>query len=286
MPDIVQVLILGLLQAGTYALLASGLALIIGVMNVLNFAHGEFMVIPALTVWVLWSTTGVNPLLLLIPVALATLALGALTQRVVIERVIGRPEGMALLVTFGLALLMRSAAGTAFSLTYRSIPFLTTSRQVGDVTLPDARVVVFIVAIGVYLATYLMLRRTQFGRAIRAVAGNPEAALACGVDVRHVRIWAFGIGSMQAAIAGGLLIFTYPLNPESGFQLILKGVVAQMLGGITSYVGALFGAVALGEIEVVGGFYSSAELAQVFVYASLLVLFLYRASRGSRGLLR
>jgi branched-chain amino acid transport system permease protein len=281
-----QLLILGLLQGGTYGLLAAGLALIIGVMNILNVAHGEFMVLPALCVWIIWAATGINPFVILIPVALATLVVGAATERLLIERVIGQPVAMGLLMTFGLSLLMRSTGGFVFSLSYREIPILQGSAQLGNVILPEAQVAAFIGGVGVYLLIFLMLRRTQFGRAIRACAQNPEAALACGIDARSVRTWAFGIGCMMAATAGGFLILYFPLNAESGFQLVIAGVVAQMIGGVTRFVGAFFGGLALGEIQVVGGFYVSSEWAQVFVFATLLVVFLYRGTRGARELLR
>ncbi len=286
MHEITQLIVLGILLGGMYGLLAAGSALITGVMNVLNFAQGDFVTIPALCVWAIWSATKINPFLILIPVALGTLLVGAGVQRVLIERVVGRPFAMGLLLTFGLSLLMESNGGFAFGFSYREIPVLTSSFTVAGITLPEAQLVTFGGAVAVYLVIVVLLHRTQFGRALRACTQNPEAAVACGINARSVRTWAFGIGTMLAALAGGFLIQYFPINPISGFQIVLVGLIAQMIGGVTWFEGAFLGGLVLGEIDLIGGYYTTAEWAQIMVYGSLLVLFLFRGTVGARDQLR
>jgi branched-chain amino acid transport system permease protein len=274
--QVIQLLLLGLLLGGVYALLASGLALIVGVMRFLNLAHGEFMILSGLSVWGLWTSIGLNPLVGIIVVTPVAFLAGASIERVVLERVINKPESTAMLITFGLSMLLRSLGVLVFSLSLHAVPYMTDTVTIGPFFLPQVQVLGFGVAMLVYLGVYVALHRTQFGRALRAVAQNQAAAAASGIDARRVRSLAFGVGCGLAAIAGGLMILNYPLSPESAFSYVLKAFVAGMLGGLGSYIGALFGGLLLGVAEIFIGFYLTAQWAQAFTYVLLVVLLLVR----------
>ncbi len=279
MPDltqVVQLLLLGLLLGGMYALLASGLALIVGVMRFLNLAHGEFMVLSGLAVWGLWDVLGLNPIIAIIVVTPMTFLVGASIEQFVLERVVNKPESTAMLITFGLSMILRALGVLVFSLSLHAVPYLTDALTIGPFFVPQVQVFGFGAAMAVYFGVFVVLHRTQFGRALRAVAQNQAAAAACGIDARRVRSISFGIGSGLAAIAGGLMILNYPLSPESAFAYVLKAFVAGMLGGLGNYVGALVGGLLLGVSEIFIGFYFSAQWAQVFTYVLLVVLLLVR----------
>src|SRR5688572_24019646 len=214
--DLLQVVVSGLLLGGVYALFAAGLSMIFGVLRVINLAHGELLMLGAYLVWWLHNDAGFNPLAALPVAAVAMFAGGVALERGLIERVVGQPLLSSLLLTFGLSTLATGTALYFFTANFRSVPYLSGSIGVGEIDLSKTRLAAFAIALAVTGVTYLFLRYATFGKAIRATAGNAEVAMVCGIDVRLVRLVAFGLGSAMAAVAGGLIGMIFAFNPELG----------------------------------------------------------------------
>jgi branched-chain amino acid transport system permease protein len=279
------VAISGLLLGGVYALLAGGLNLIFGVMRVINLAHGELLMLGAYTTFWLFARTGMNPVLsLLLSVPLLFL-LGALLQRLLVSRVVRRPLLISLLLTFGLSLFLTGLAQQLWTNDFRSVPYLSGAFDLGGLglTVSRPRLVAFAVALALSAATYAFLRWGRWGRALRATAQNPDAALACGVDVDRARLLAFALGAALAGAAGTLAAFMYTVFPEMGHTFMLKAFAVIVLGGMGSFAGAFLAALLLGLVEAFAAYWTTTQIAEALIYL-LLVLALLLRPNGLFGL--
>ncbi|OGK92151.1 MAG: hypothetical protein A2W08_12735 [Candidatus Rokubacteria bacterium RBG_16_73_20] len=271
-----QLLINGVMLAGLYGLLALGLNLVFGVMRVINFAHGELVMLGAFVTFWGYTAFGLHPLLALPLSALALFALGWVLQRLLLERVLGGPPMAGLLVTFGLSLVVINAGLLVFGADIRSIPVVTGSLLLGGFVFPRARGLAFLVAVALTALTVAFLKWSALGRAIRATAQHPEVAITCGVDVRRTRLVTFGLGAALGSAAGSLLMVILPMDPQSGSFLILKAFAVIIIGGLGSVAGGLLGALVLGVAEVFGAFFFSTVFGEVVAYVLLLLVLLVR----------
>ncbi|MBA3643374.1 MAG: branched-chain amino acid ABC transporter permease [Chloroflexia bacterium] len=275
---ILQVIVSGLLLGGVYAVFAAGLNLIFGVMRVINLGHGELMMLGAYITFWLFTAFGLNPLLT-IPLSLAIMfVFGVLLQASVVERVIGKPLLSSLLLTFGLSTLFQGVALNLWTANYRSVPYLTGSISVFGLDLSQTRLVAFAIALVVTGGTYLLLRATRFGKAIRATSQQAQMAQVCGIDVRRVRFASFGLGSAMAAVSGSLIAMIFTINPEMGRTFISRAFAIIVLGGLGSFGGAFFGALTLGVAETLAAYYADTQLAEGVAYAVLVLVLLIRPS--------
>jgi branched-chain amino acid transport system permease protein len=271
-----QSLINGLLLGGIYALLAAGLTLIFGVMRVINFAHGEFMMLGGMATYWLSALYGVNPLLSLLVVLPAGLLFGAVVQATLVGRVVNAPPMMSLLLTFGLSFFLIGLAQTLWGNLFRSVPYLEGSWVEAGIALPRMRFVAFVGAALLTGAVYVFLQHTRQGKAIRATAQHAEVAMTCGIDVTKVRRNTFAIGSAMGVVAGSLLVTIVAIHPQVGALYILKSFAIVVLGGLGSFTGALLGGLILGLVEVFGTLYVSSAVGQASAYLVLLVVLLVR----------
>ena len=217
---VVQGLLSGLLFGGVYSLMAVGLTLIFGVMRVVNFAHGDMMVWGMYLAWLASTRPGVDPYLGFLGCAAALFALGLVTQRVLVDRIIDAPHEMQILLMLGVALVLENAALVAFGpdpVRVRS-PLTAVTVWLGPIFVDVARLVTFGVAIVLTLALYLFLKRTDLGRTMRAAADNSYGALVIGTDVRRVYAVAFGIGAACVGAAGALVSPILPFSPSGGLS--------------------------------------------------------------------
>mgnify|MGYP005851734557 CR=1 FL=1 len=271
-----QNLVNGLFMGGLYALTASGLTLIFGVMRVINIAHGEFLMLGAYISFFLFDLYGIHPLFSL-PIAMAILfALGLITQRVLIHRVVGAPELASLLLCFGLSILIVNLALYLFKADYRSIPVLSGSLPLWGLSLSEARLVAFLIALSLSVTMFAFLKFTRLGKAIRAVSQNREAALTCNIDVRKIDMLAFGIGVGLVAASGALFSFVQTIYPGMGGVYTLKSFFVIVLGGMGNFVGAFMGGLILGLIEAVATIGISPQAAEALTYLLLIVILLAR----------
>ena len=271
-----QLLINGVMLAGLYGLLALGLNLVFGVMRVINFAHGELVMLGAFVTFWGYTAFGLHPLLALPLSALALFALGWVLQRLLLERVLGGPPMAGLLVTFGPSLVVINVGLLVFGADIRSIPVVTGSLPLGGFVVPRARGLAFLVAVTLTGLTVAFLKWSALGRAIRATAQHPEVAITCGVDVRRTRLVTFGLGAALGSAAGSLLMVILPMDPQSGSFLILKAFAVIIIGGLGSVAGGLLGALVLGVAEVFGAFFFSTVFGEVVAYVLLLLVLLVR----------
>lgn len=273
---LIQVLLDGLLLGGLYMLVALGLTLVFGVMNVVNLAHGEFLMVGGFLTYLLATHLHLSPWLTL-PIAAAGLFVAAyLFEETVVERVVSSPMVMSLLLLFGLSAFLQSGGLAVWGATYRSVGTLQGSLLLGPIFIPWIRLAAFGIAAAATVLTLLFLRGTDLGREIRATAQNAQLAKACGVNVRRVRAFTFGMGAAMASLGGSLLIMLFAMNPASGQLYLAIAFAVAVVGGLGSLPGALLGAVVVGLVQTLVGFYATAQWANVAVYAVFLVVLIVR----------
>ena len=278
MTEFIQTLILGLLVGGVYALLASGLTLIFGVMNVVNIAHGAFLILAAFMTYSIWSATGLDPLLAIAFTTPLMFGFGWLLYNATIRPVRSAPVAISVLLTFGLALVLEGLMGVIWGNTSHSVrpPYVNDSFEIGSLFLPKAQVFGGAVALVVLSVLYLVLNRTWLGRAIRASAVNPQGAELVGVNVASVSALTFAVGVASAGAGGSIVSMLYPFLPGSHYQWIARLLGIIVLGGMGSLPGALLGALALGIAETMTVTYISPAWATAVPYVVVFAVLLLR----------
>ena len=278
MTEFLQALILGLLIGGVYALLAAGLTLIFGVMNVINIAHGAFLILAAFITWSLWRETGLDPLAAIVVLTPVMFVLGWLIYTATIRPIRTAPPAASVLLTFGLALFLEGLMGVIWGNTSHSVrpAYFDQSFELGDIFLPKAQVYGGLVAIVVLASLYLVLTRSWLGRAIRASAVNPQGAELVGVKVASVAALTFAIGVASAGAGGAIASVLYPFLPGSHYQWIARLLGIIVLGGMGSLPGAVIGALCLGVAELMTVTYIGPEWATGVPYAFVFVVLLLR----------
>ncbi len=269
---LVQSLVSGLLIGFVFSLLSVGLTLIFGVMDIVNFAHGEHLMLAMyLTFW-MWYLWGIDPLLSLPVVAIALFILGVFTYKVLIKHVLDAPMLAQIFVTFGLMIFLRSLAQVLWSEDYR---------RIGD-TWVSGRIEIFgifiglpqlVAAIGAVITTgvlYIFLKKTRTGWALEATAENKEVAGLMGIDTERMFALAWGLGLASVGVAGALLATFNPISPEVGAVFVLVTFVAVALGGFGSVPGAFVAGIIIGVVQVLGGFLWEPRFKTVLVYAIYL----------------
>lgn len=278
MTQLVQTIVLGLLIGGVYALLAAGLALIFGVMDVINVAQGALLILAAFISWTLWKDFGIDPLLGALVTTPVMFVLGWVMYKTTIQWLSGRPASMSVLLTFALALVIEGVMGMVWSTTYHSATpgYFAQSFRLGDLFFPKAQVFGCLIAAGVLSFLYVGLRFTWLGRAIRAVSENVSSARLVGVNPKKVAALTFAIGVGMAGAGGSIASVLYPFIPGSHYQWISRLLGIIVLGGMGSLPGAVVGALALGVAETTTATYISPRWATMMPYALIIVVLLAR----------
>lgn len=281
---LLQVLLNGVLQGGLYALMALGLSLVWGVLNIVNLAHGALIMLGGYVVWVMFNHYGLDPFLALPVAAAALFVLGYAIQRGILNLVIRGPMFNTLLITFGLEVVLTYAAQMAFSADFRTInpSYAGESISLGQITLPLLNLATFGLAMAFTLGMWVFLLRTRAGRRIRATAQNLVAARLYGVEPRHLYALTFAIGAALAGTAGGLYGMVSQLNPYIGGTLTAKCFAIAIIGGLDSPLGVIVGGLVLGVVEA----YSALWLGSTFVDVvsfGILVLVLVLRPQGLLG---
>jgi len=239
----------GLLLGFVYGVAAMGLTLIWGVMSVINLAHGPVIALGMFGTYLLFTHLGVNPYLAMVPVAGGGLIVGLLIYVIAVHRVINAPHLSSLLATFAVNMIIIGIGTAVFSTSPQNIDYSLGSVEVGILTFPASRVVGAVAAIVVTACLYLFLYFSRPGKAIRAVANNRMAAELMGIPSSRVLALSFGLGTMMAAGAGGLIATFFPFTILSGGPYELKSFVICVLGGLGNPLGALVGGLILGGLE-------------------------------------
>lgn len=242
----------GLVLGGLYALAAVGFSLIFGVMSVVNLSHGVLVLIGGYLAWFLWHGTGLDPILAIPPVMVVMFGFGYLYQRSIIQLAAERSSLLAsMLVTFGVALMLRNLLVLAFSPDFKSIApsYSFVHFRVAGLTFDLVRVGALALSLLLLSALALVLRATRIGRVMRATAQQELAARLCGVDVRHVYALTFGVSAAFAGAAGAIIGLVLPFSPADEGLWTMNAFVVVTLGGVGSPAGALLGGLLLGLIS-------------------------------------
>jgi branched-chain amino acid transport system permease protein len=255
-----QTLVAGLLKGGLYALIGIGMALIMGVMGIINLAHGQLMMVAMYVTYVLFHYGGIDPYLALFVSMPVLFVMGMLMQKFLLNPLMRvesiLPENQVLM-TVGIAMVLTELARFLFTSNYLSIQtsFSTKAFHIGGVSFSAALCVAFLFAAVLTLILFWLLVKTDLGRSIRAVAQDGEAAQLMGIDAERIKVITMGIGAALVAAAGTLLLPMYYLFPDVGGPFTRKAFVITILGGLGSAVGAIFGGVTLGLAESFGATY-------------------------------
>lgn len=275
--DILAFLIDGLLIGFVYGIAAMGLTLIWGVMNVINLAHGPLIALGMFGVYLLAvGTLGLNPYIALVLVAVAGLLLGMLIYAIAIHRVINAPHLSTLLATFAIAMIITGLGTAAFSTSPRTVDFSLGSITFGPITILGTRVMAAVLSVLITAALYFFLYRTRPGKYVRAVANNRAAAELMGIPSARILALSFGIGTMLAAVAGGMIATFFPFTILSGGSYELKSFVIGVLGGLGNPLGALLGGLILGMLEGVIPFFMPTTWVPVLEFVLFVVILLVR----------
>ena len=280
----VLTLLNGILLGGIYAVAALGLSLVFGIMDVVNLAHGHFLMVGGYVAVLLFATAGITPLVGMF-VAIGVLFLvGVVVQRLLLERVVDAGIEQPILVLFGVALVLQNLGRFFLGSNARTtdLGLGLGAFTVGPMTLSSSRTVTFVVATLLVAVTWVLLRRTNTGRAIRATAQNRTAAQYVGIDTDRVYIITMGIGSALAGAAGALLSMLFPIDPFVGWSYLLKAFAVVVLGGVGSIGGTLVGGLVLGVSENVGSLYIGGSYRDVITFAIFLGVLILRP-RGLFG---
>jgi branched-chain amino acid transport system permease protein len=278
MVQLVQALALGVLIGGIYALMASGLTLIFGVLRIINIAQGAFLILVATFTWWLWRVVGIDPILAAVVTTPLMFGLGWLTYRFVVSRIRDQAASMSVLLTFGLALVIEGFLDVVAGNRFRSATpgYFEQSFRVGPILLPKAQTYGFVAAVVVLGGLYLILTRTWTGRAIRATSQNPSAAALVGIGATSTAALAFALGSASAGVGGSILSVLYPFFPASHYDWISRLLGIVVLGGMGSIPGALVGALVLGLAETLTATYGSLQWSTLVFYLVIMVVLLVR----------
>jgi branched-chain amino acid transport system permease protein len=262
---------------GLLGLVALGLALIFGVLRVVNFAHGEFITLGAFATYLLVTSFGLSPLLG-IPLSFALgAAVGALIEIAVIARTKGRPELDVLMTTYALSIAALGLFSQAFGGDFRSYsegPSGTLS--LAGVVVGWRSLTVLLVCLALGTATMLLIQRARIGIALRALAQNRDAAATCGIDVRQSELVAFSLAVGLAAAAGSLVSLIGTVTPNVGHEWVLDAFVVVVLGGMGSIAGAIIAAIGLGLIHSFASFFLDDSWAKILTYVLLYAVLLVR----------
>lgn len=269
-----QTLLSGVLVGLVYALVAVGLTLIFGVMDIVNFAHGEFLMLGMYASFWMWALWKLDPLATLPLTALLLFAFGALVYRLVIRRILSAPMLSQVFATFGIMILLRGVAQYLWTPDFRSVGETVLSGKVvlGGLQFGLPQVAAAGGAILTSAAVWWFLRYTRLGAALEATAADREAAALMGIDGQRMFMLAWGIGAACAGIAGALLSTYSPVFPDVGANFILVAFVLVALGGFGSVAGAVWAGVLIGIVEVLGGFLVGPAYKMVLVLSLYLVV--------------
>ena len=278
MTHLLQAVILGLLIGGVYALMASGLTLIFGVMNIINVAQGAFLILVAMITWWLWRETGIDPIVASVITTPLMFGFGWVLYRTVVSRIRDSSPSMSVLLTFGLALAIEGVLNVTAGNKFKSATpdYFERSYRIGSISLPKPQVYGFLAAMVVLGILYVVLTRTWTGRAIRACSQNPSGAALVGVGATSTAALAFALGAATAGVGGSVLSVLYPFFPASHYDWISRLLGIIVLGGMGSLPGALIGALVLGLAETLTATYGSLRWSTLVFYLVIMLVLLFR----------
>lgn len=271
-----DVTISGIMLGGIYALVALGLNLVFGVIQVTNFAHGELVMLGMYGAYVVHEVASVNPYIAVLLVAPVLFGIGALIQKFILEPLLDEPV-MQIFATFGLILLIQAIVTALTDGEAKSVRTGISSQTIDiGVMISVPRLIILGVAIAFAIGMSQYLRRSMFGTAVRGLSQDRATAALMGINVKRAYIITFGVSAALAGIAGALIAPIYTATPAIGFQFILPAFAVVILGGLGSISGAFFGGLIIGLVEAFAGYYIDPGLKQAIWFALFLAVLVFR----------
>ncbi|HEX7749880.1 MAG TPA: branched-chain amino acid ABC transporter permease [Bordetella sp.] len=279
-----EALLAGLFNGLIYAAVAVGLALIWGITDVINFAHGEFLMLAMYAAYWLYTLGHVDPTMSAPLVAVLLAFVGFLTYALIIRRLQDGPPMTVILATFGLSLVLRQVAFIAFTPDYRTLPntWLSGSVSLAGISMGRPSVVTGLVALVMVIALFVLVYRTRWGHALQAVAEDRQVAALVGIAPDRVNAQVWMLGSAAVGLAGALLTTFFYVFPSVGTVFALLAFVAVCMGGFGSLAGAVIAGLLIGVIEAMTGYFVAPALKTVSIYV-LFILVLWYRPRGLFG---
>ncbi|MFC7554690.1 branched-chain amino acid ABC transporter permease [Pseudoroseomonas wenyumeiae] len=279
METFVQLVLNGLMLGGLFAIISVGLTLIFGIIRLVNFAHGELLMVGMYLTWIGTTKLGLHPYLLAPPVVLVLFVLGVLIQRFILQPLLeARDAHVQIFATVGLSTALINLALLVFGADLYATPSsgVRDSITFGPYRILIGQLVMFVCGIVVVAALHLFMERSYLGRAIRATAQHRAAAQLMGVDVKRIYMVTFGIGAACVGLAAVLVAPIYPASPTVGTYFVLTAFVVVVLGGMGSLHGAFIGALIIGLVDSLSGFYIAPDLKEVVIFALFIGILLLR----------
>jgi branched-chain amino acid transport system permease protein len=275
-----QVLVSGVLLGGLYALMALGLALVWGVLNIVNLSHGALIMLGAYVTYFLFTGAHIDPFVALPITAVVLFVVGYAIERGILNFVIRGPMFNTLLITFGIEVILTYLAQLWFSADFRAInpTYAGANFAIAGITIPTVQVLVFAIALGLTIAMWLFLLHTRIGRGIRASAQNLVAARLYGVDPKRIYALTFGLGAALAGVTGGLYGTVSQINPYIGGPLTAKSFAIAIIGGLDNPLGVIVGGLVLGIVESLTALYFGSTYRDVASFGVLLLVLILRPS--------
>jgi branched-chain amino acid transport system permease protein len=276
MVNFIEILIRGVMLGSVYALVGMGLTLVWGVVGIVNIAHGEFVMLGAYFTFWAFTLLHLNPLLSAAFSIPLFFFVGMVIHKRITERLVREQELSALILTFGMSILIWNLAQFFWTNTYRSVSYLTGNFPFMGLVLAKSKTVSFGLAVGITAALFLFLKYSKWGKAIRATSQNSEVALVCGINTVKTRALTFGMGIALAGAAGAIISLQWVIFPQMGGSYISKTFAIVVLGGLGNIHGALGGGFIIGILEAMVTQYLSAKMAQIIPSMTILIILLLR----------
>ncbi|MBW1676622.1 MAG: branched-chain amino acid ABC transporter permease [Deltaproteobacteria bacterium] len=275
---ILQTLLDGLLMGGIYGLVAIGLTLIFGVMKVINFAHGALMMLGMYATYWAFALLHIDPYVSIVITIPILFLVGVCFQKFLINPIIDAPEHNQLLLTLGVSLFLENIVVFLWSPDYRVVktPYEFVYFYIGDVSISLLRLLAFCLAMLVAAVVYLVLTKTDLGKAIRASSEEPSGALLVGINVRRIYWTTFGIGAACAGVSGTAVAPFFPVYPTVGGIFVITAFMVVVLGGMGSVIGAFIGGLIVGMADSVGGLFFPGAMKNLLSFVIFILILLFR----------
>jgi branched-chain amino acid transport system permease protein len=275
---LLQAIVTGILMGGLYSLMAIGLTMIFGVMKIINFAHGDLMMLGMFVTYWLFVLLGLDPYLSLVFSIPILFIMGVVIERFLIEKVLDAPEHNQLLVTLGIAMVVQNLALFFWSPNFRvmEIGYLRKAFVMGSLVISLPKIIAFLFAVVLAVVLYYFLKKTDLGKAIRAASEEKEGALTVGINLKQIYYLAFGIGTACVGAAGTVAAPFFYVSPTVGGIFVITAFVVVVLGGMGSFIGALVGGLIIGLVESLAAAFIPGQLKQFTVYFIFILVLLFK----------
>ena len=286
MSTIVQLIVSGVLIGSVYALMSIGLTLVFGVLRIVNFAHGEFLMIAMYGAWAMSHWVGLNPYAAIIAVVPAMFLFGGLVYRLVVRPGLDKPHLVVVFATMALSIFLQNAALMLMTADLGDVPpIFARSIVIGPIYIRGEMLLGFVVTLICTAALQWMIKRTHLGKAIRATVQDGEAAMLMGIAVPKIFLITFALGSALVGLAACVMLPLFSVFPTVGLNFVLIAFVIVALGGMGSIECALLGGVCVGVVQSVSGYYVAPAIGQLFFFLLFLLVMIFRPNGllGQKG---